>query len=188
MLAWQFTVGAHRITKIHSKLAAVFMVAVALCGTASFTAAQSPEAPAPPAASGSVQPLDYEFFRTRVEPIFLKKRAGHTRCYACHSGGIEPKYHGVAPAYLVRVTPGSDSWTEEQSRANFKMVSRYVIPGKPMSSLLLIHPLAPDAGGHVPPNGILHSGGKQFASQSDPDWQTWAEWARGAKADGSSKR
>ena len=28
--------------------------------------------------------LDYEFFKTRVEPIFLKKREGHTRCYVCH--------------------------------------------------------------------------------------------------------
>jgi hypothetical protein len=28
--------------------------------------------------------LDYEFFKTKVEPIFLKKREGHTRCYVCH--------------------------------------------------------------------------------------------------------
>jgi hypothetical protein len=28
--------------------------------------------------------LDYDFFKTKVEPIFLKKREGHTRCYVCH--------------------------------------------------------------------------------------------------------
>ena len=29
--------------------------------------------------------LDYDFYRKRVEPIFLKKRPGHGRCYVCHS-------------------------------------------------------------------------------------------------------
>ena len=29
--------------------------------------------------------LDYDFFKTRVEPIFLEKRAGHVRCYVCHA-------------------------------------------------------------------------------------------------------
>src|SRR5262245_2752108 len=29
--------------------------------------------------------LDYEFYKARVEPIFLKKKAGHTRCVVCHS-------------------------------------------------------------------------------------------------------
>ena len=29
--------------------------------------------------------LDYAFFKARVEPIFLEKRAGHTRCYVCHA-------------------------------------------------------------------------------------------------------
>ena len=28
--------------------------------------------------------LVYEFFKAKVEPIFLKKREGHTRCYVCH--------------------------------------------------------------------------------------------------------
>ena len=34
------------------------------------------------AASPSTQPptLDYEFFKSRVEPIFLKKRPTHARC------------------------------------------------------------------------------------------------------------
>ncbi len=29
--------------------------------------------------------LDYDFYKARVEPIFLKKKAGHTRCVVCHS-------------------------------------------------------------------------------------------------------
>ena len=42
-------------------------------------ALQSPGAlPAEPA-------LGYDCFKTRVEPIFLKKRVDHARCYVCHS-------------------------------------------------------------------------------------------------------
>ncbi len=36
-----------------------------------------------------------------------------------------------------------------------------------------MHPLAPEAGGDV-----FHSGGHQFASQDDPDWQVLATWVR----------
>jgi hypothetical protein len=28
--------------------------------------------------------LDYEFFKSRVEPVFLTKRPDHARCYVCH--------------------------------------------------------------------------------------------------------
>ncbi len=38
-----------------------------------------------PAASAADATLDYEFFKTRVEPIFLTKRPDHVRCYVCHS-------------------------------------------------------------------------------------------------------
>ncbi|MGA8397516.1 MAG: hypothetical protein WB752_17935 [Pseudolabrys sp.] len=44
-------------------------------------------APALPAAV-SAQPkpvLDYGFYKNRVEPIFLAKKNGHTRCVVCHA-------------------------------------------------------------------------------------------------------
>ena len=31
--------------------------------------------------------LDFEFFRTRVEPIFLERKEGFTRCVVCHTEG-----------------------------------------------------------------------------------------------------
>jgi hypothetical protein len=37
------------------------------------------------------------------------------------------------------------------------------------------HPLAPQGGGNV-----FHSGGRQFASKRDPDWQELAAWINGA--------
>ena len=36
-----------------------------------------------PAASPTVV-LDFEFFRAQVQPIFLEKRPGYTRCVVCH--------------------------------------------------------------------------------------------------------
>jgi hypothetical protein len=114
--------------------------------------------------------LDYEFFKTRVEPIFLKKRPTHARCYVCH----EEANHALK---LAKLSPGNTTWTEEESRRNFDTVSRLVTPGDPLASILLQHPLAPEAGGDA-----FHSGGRQFESQSDPDWKTLADWVRGQKA------
>ena len=114
--------------------------------------------------------LDYEFFKTRVEPIFLKKRLTHARCYVCH----EEANHALK---LAKLSPGNSNWTEEESQRNFGTVSQLVNPGDPLGSTLLRHPLAPEAGGDA-----FHSGGRQFESQSDPDWQTLADWVRGLKA------
>jgi hypothetical protein len=123
------------------------------------------------AASTSTPPptLDYEFFKSRVEPIFLKKRPTHARCYVCH----EEANHALK---LAKLSPGNTTWTEEESRRNFDKVSQLVNPGDPLGSILLHHPLAPEAGGDA-----FHSGGRQFESQNDPDWKTLADWARGAK-------
>jgi len=141
-------------------------------------------APVPFAAQGpsaSKPSLDYEFYKTRVEPIFLKKRfPDHARCYTCH----EVSRHGGGPLSLERLAPGASSWTEEQSRANFQIVSKLVIPGSPMTSLFLIMPLAPEVGGI----GDTHQGGRQFRSQDDPDFKTMEAWVRGEKAGGSSTR
>ena len=39
-------------------------------------------------AGGSAQAsLDYEYFKAKVQPIFMTKRPGHARCIACHISG-----------------------------------------------------------------------------------------------------
>ena len=119
-----------------------------------------------PASSSSVV-LDFEFFRSEVQPIFVEKRAGFTRCVVCHSG------EGRA-GFLESLPSGATTWDEQQSRLNFKAVSRLVKPGAPLSSRLLMHPLEPAAGGDE-----FHNGGRQFASQDDPQFQTIAAWVRG---------
>lgn len=121
------------------------------------------------ASLAAAQSLDFATFRAKVEPIFLKKREGHARCIVCHSGG-------GGNGFLQPLAPGATTWTEEQSRMNFERVSKLVIPANLMASPILKHPLAGDAGGDD-----FHSGGRQFQSQSDPDWKAIADWARGTK-------
>jgi YVTN family beta-propeller protein len=109
----------------------------------------------------------FESFRAVVEPIFLKERPGHARCYGCHS-------EGNRAFHLGKLSVGSAVWSEEQSRPNFQNVMQLVTPGDPTSSRLLMHPLAPESGGEA-----FHSGGRQFASQNDPDFLKIAEWVKG---------
>ena len=120
------------------------------------------------ATCSGAQALDYEFFKASVEPIFLQKRPGHTRCYVCHAERSNNAFK------LEKLAAGSSFWSETQSRRNFEMASRLVVPGKPDSSLLLLHPLAPEAGGSA-----YHSGGRQFATKNDAEWKTIARWVGG---------
>jgi hypothetical protein len=72
------------------------------------------------------QALDYQTYKTKVEPVFLKKRPGHARCVACHVD--------AATAFRLQPLPeGSKQWADEQSRKNFENVSRLVTPGNPGS-------------------------------------------------------
>ena len=122
----------------------------------------------PHTTSRAAPALDYDFFKTRVQMVFLEKRPTHTRCYICHA----ESNNGF---HLERLASGETFWTEEQSRKNFEMASRLVNPGDPDTSRLLLHPLAPESGGDV-----YHSGGRQFPSKSDPAWRTLAAWINGA--------
>jgi hypothetical protein len=135
-----------------TRFAAAAVLAMAACG----------------AGAGAAE-LDYDAFKSRIEPIFLKHRAGHARCYTCHA-------ESTNAFHLVRLAPGSTVWTETQSRENFDMVSGLVVPGDVAASRLLLHPLAPESGGDA-----YHSGGRQFGAKTDPDWKTIAQWINGTK-------
>jgi hypothetical protein len=119
------------------------------------------------ASSTASPPLDYAFFKAKVEPVFLAKRPGHARCVVCHT-------INNAPFHLVALSPGSAGWSEEQSRQNFVLVQRVVVSGWE-GSKLLTHPLAEQAGGDP-----HHGGGQQFSSQSDPEWSVLKAFVLGA--------
>jgi hypothetical protein len=123
--------------------------------------AQQPAAPA--AGSG----LNYDFFKTKVEPIFLAKRPGHARCIACHSSGT--------PLRLQPIAPGAKTWSEEESQKNFTAIQRVAAAGN-LKSKLLVHPLAEEAGGD-----FFHNGGKHWTSQDDAEWQTLKAFVLGQK-------
>jgi hypothetical protein len=136
-----------------------------LAGAGTLSPAKSQPAPSATAAPS----LNYEFFRDKVQAVFLHKREGHTRCVACHT------VNNVLTMHLVPLSPGATTWNEEQSRQNFQWVSRVVVPGYE-DSLLIKHPLDEKAGGD-----LRHGGGQQFANKNDPDWQTLRAWVMGAK-------
>jgi hypothetical protein len=156
----------------------VVAAAAAFYASAPFATAQTAETPAAQAASASPSSLDFEYFNTRVEPIFLKRRPPHARCYTCHVRTTHTTGLNLEP-----LSPGSSFWTEEQSRRNFQTVSKLVVPGDPSSSMFPMHPLAPEVGGD---SVRVHGGGRQFRSQDDLDFQTIADWIRGKKAGASS--
>jgi hypothetical protein len=120
-----------------------------------------------PASSAASPKLDYEFFKAKVEPVFLAKRPGHARCVVCHT-------FNNAPFKVVRLSPGSTTWTEEQSRQNFQLVQKVAQPGFE-GSKLVVHPLAEEAGGDP-----HHGGGQQFSSKDDPEWLTLKAFVLGA--------
>jgi YVTN family beta-propeller protein len=124
---------------------------------------QQPAPPPPPPAST----LDYEFYKARIQPLFLEKRQDHARCVTCHAGS--------ATLRLQPLLPGADAWNEEQTRQNFAAAAAMVVPGSPGASKLLRHPLARAAGGDV-----FHGGGQHWQSKDDPDWQVLSAWVNGA--------
>ena len=117
------------------------------------------------------QSLDYTFFKVRVQPIFINKRPGHARCVTCHSHGSPP---------LQPLALGAVAWNEEQSKMNYAVWRQFVVPGSPLKSPLLLHPLSAGAGGDH-----FHAGGKHWKSQDDPEWRTLADWVNGRTMGGS---
>ena len=112
--------------------------------------------------------LDYEAFKTKVQPILLAKHDGFARCYTCHSQGT--------PFRIQRLSEGATAYNEEQSKLNFTAVQKLVKPGDPKVSRLLRMPLAHEHGGTE-----YHPGGKRFDSPSNPEYQTIAEWIKAVR-------
>jgi YVTN family beta-propeller protein len=152
-------------------LIAALVVSPSLAAAQTAAPAGSTQSTSAERPAASATPLDYEFFKNRVQPIFLQKRPGHARCIQCHETG-QPRLQALASDATM--------WNEEQSRQNFTTWSRLVVPGNPNVSKLLIHPLAKEAGGDH-----FHGGGQHWTSKDDPEWQVMAAWVRGEKWTGT---
>ena len=113
--------------------------------------------------------LDYEYFKTNVQPIFVTKRPGHAPCVMCHAEANN--------MLSLQKLPLGTAWSEEATRKNFDTVSKIIeAADDPLQAKILIHPLAPEAGGDA-----FHNGGRQFENRDDPSWKIIAAWAKGAK-------
>src|ERR1700704_2552624 len=128
---------------------------------AALTSHPAAAAQTPPAAPS----LDFEYFKTNVQPIFVAKRPGHARCISCHASGT--------PLRLQPLSAGATSWTDEESQKNFQVIKRVSSAGA--KSRLIMHPLEESAGGD-----FYHSGGKHWASQNDPEWKVLQAFVTGA--------
>jgi hypothetical protein len=111
--------------------------------------------------------LDFEFFRSCVQPIFASPREGHIRCSNCHSSGLI----GFAP-----VAQSGSTWSDEEARRAFQTISRLIIPGNPEQSRFMLKPLHPDGGG-----SYTHNGPRRWQSRDDAEWRMLAEWVRGQR-------
>jgi hypothetical protein len=123
--------------------------------------------PAPEGSIPAAPALDFEFFRTCVQQLFISKRAGRMECVNCHSGGGVRGFATALPA-------DRPYWTLDESKQNFEILSRYIDAGHPESSRFLMHPLAIEAGGDP-----SHNGGRRWTSKDDREWQMLAAWVRG---------
>ena len=63
--------------------------------------------------------LDYDFYKAKVQPIFLAKRPGHAPCVMCHAEANNM-------LRLEKLPDGQSTWTEEQTRKNFDTVAKIV--------------------------------------------------------------
>jgi hypothetical protein len=112
-------------------------------------------------------PLDFEFFRACVQPVFANPREGHIRCSNCHAAGLI----GFAP-----VPQDGKTWSDQEARRAFSTITRLVIPGNPEQSRFLLKPLHPDGGG-----SYTHNGPRRWQSRDDPEWRMLAQWVRGER-------
>ncbi len=133
---------------------------------AAWVSAADPVAGSPPAEAADG--VDFEFFRTCVQRIFLDREdeADRMECAACHGTG--------ARGFAQQLPEGREFWNQQESRANFGLIMRYVEPGYPLRSRFLTHPLDSHDGGDN-----YHSGGRRWRTQDDPEWQMLAAWVRG---------
>ena len=112
--------------------------------------------------------VDFQFFRSCVQPVFATPREGHIRCSNCHGGG----QLGFAPI----PAGGRTEWNEEEARQAFRVIARLIIAGNPEKSRFLLKPLHPDGGGSYAHNGV-----RRWQNRDDPEWRMLAAWVRGER-------
>ena len=118
--------------------------------------------------------LDYEFFKTRVQPLLATATGSDGKsCAHCHSTHT-----------ILRLNPPDErgNLTEEQIRDNYFSALKVVNLLEPEKSLLLQKPIS-DATteGILNSSKIPHGGGKRWDGLDSAAYKTVLEWIQGAK-------
>ncbi len=139
---------------------------------------------APACTSGLTDPLpqvalDEAFFRCHVQPILSKECA----TFACH-GNADRAFRLYARNRLrygnADETQRNSKLNDAERQLNFDAARAFVDVGNRDDSFLLMKPLEADAGGYY--HGATKIGTTNvFASTSSMEWQTIAQWVKGAK-------
>jgi len=114
--------------------------------------------------------LDYEFYKAKVQPIFLTKRPGMPlRDVSCR------RRQYVSPGEAVRRPDRVDRGTDAQDSDTDVEIVQSV--DDPLTAKILVHPLAPETGGDA-----FHSGGRQFAGQGRSQLEAYRPMGSGREA------
>lgn len=136
------------------------------------------ESGGPAEARWADQVADFAYYRQNIEPMFARPRGypgsgASAACVMCHVWQTSVRFD----LDDMTQTPDGWSWTEEQSRRNYEVVTKLVNASDPSRSKLLVKPLAPQAGGEG------HTGGTFWESTDDPEYQALLDWIQRLPAD-----
>lgn len=119
------------------------------------------------------QALDFEFFKTKVEPYLAKPSGDGQSCVQCH----------VTHTLFKLDRPDAQGiFTAEQSRRNFTNALKVVNLEYPESSLMLRKPMSTAGSeGVVGASQLSHGGGKRWEDEDSDAYRNILRWVRGAR-------
>ncbi|HEY1984612.1 MAG TPA: HEAT repeat domain-containing protein [Terracidiphilus sp.] len=121
---------------------------------------------------GSV--LDFRYFVAKVEPILAKQGPDGKACVFCHASHV-----------IFKLLPpnAAGSFSDQDSKDNYKYAMRVVNITEPDKSLMLVKPTRPtDSAGNVGDYLATHNGGQRWhGNESSEQYRTILEWIRGAR-------
>ena len=129
-----------------------------------------------------VQPgavLDFRFFVSKVEPILAKPGPDGKACVFCHASHV---------IFKLEPPNAQGSFSDQDSKENYKYAMRVVDITNPDKSLLVIKPTRPtDSAGNVGDYLATHNGGQRWhGNESSDQYRTILEWIRGGRLEASN--
>jgi hypothetical protein len=128
---------------------------------------------------GSV--LDFRYFVAKVEPILAKPGPDGKACVFCHASHV-----------IFKLEPPNEagSFSDQDSKENYKYAMRVVNITEPDKSLMLVKPTRPtDSAGNVGDYLATHNGGQRWhGNESSEQYRTIIEWIRGARLEASNSQ